>query len=484
VVRTDRWGRVVGEWAQRLNPDGPVGATHVHGITDADVAGAPRFGDILPQLNSWLGAAVVVAHNAAFDLAFLRAEYAYQGWVMPWLPALCTLEASDYYLPALERRRLSDCCCAVRIRLDGAHSALGDARAAAALLAHYLNPHAVRPARPADLDLLRQAATVHWPTGPTRRPQTPTSRASVMPRIRAKAPTVARPNLAELVADFSLADALDEGATPGSMAYLEKLAGALEDGVLTDEEATVLHDIAAAYHLSAEDCAGAHRAFILTLCHLALDDGRVSQAERAELRSMAALLGQPDGLVIHALDQAEAARNARLSADLQPLPDDWKYGDPLRVGDKVVFTGCDEQLRQRLETRTEQLGVRVMNAVSRKTTLLVTDGTFTGTKAAAAQQLRIRAVHPDLFDILLRHLQPALPRPRSRSSQAGASNPNASTAGPVTPDPTGQTTMADPALVRQWARANGYEVGDRGRLPREVLDSYNSTLTGRAHEPA
>jgi DNA polymerase III subunit epsilon len=133
VVRTDPWGRVLGEWVQRLNPDGAVGATHVHGITNADVASAPRFGDVLPYLNSWLVGAVVVAHNAAFDLAFLRAEYAYQGWVLPWLPALCTLEASDYYLPALERRRLGDCCSAVRVHVDGAHSALGDARAAAAL---------------------------------------------------------------------------------------------------------------------------------------------------------------------------------------------------------------------------------------------------------------------------------------------------------------------------------------------------------------
>ena len=118
VIRTDPWGRVLGEWTQRTNPDGPVGATHIHGITDADVAGGPRFGDILGPLNSWLAGTAIVAHNAAFDLAFLRAEYAYQGWALPWLPALCTLEASDYYLPALDRRRLTDCCTAARIPLS------------------------------------------------------------------------------------------------------------------------------------------------------------------------------------------------------------------------------------------------------------------------------------------------------------------------------------------------------------------------------
>jgi DNA polymerase-3 subunit epsilon len=31
--------------------------------------------------------------------------------------------------------------------------------------------------------------------------------------------------------------------------------------------------------------------------------------------------------------------------------------------------------------------------------------------------------------------------------------------------------------VRAWARANGHEVGDRGRLPVEITDAYR-----RAHE--
>jgi hypothetical protein len=37
-------------------------------------------------------------------------------------------------------------------------------------------------------------------------------------------------------------------------------------------------------------------------------------------------------------------------------------------------------------------------------------------------------------------------------------------------------TRRDPAQVgaiRTWARANGYEISDRGRIPREVEDAYN-----------
>lgn len=473
VVRTDPWGRVLGEWVQRLNPDGPVGASHVHGITDVDVAHAPRFGDVLPQLNHWLAGTAVVAHNAAFDLAFLRAEYAYQGWALPWLPALCTLEASDHYLPGLDRRRLGDCCSAARIRHHGAHSALGDARATAALLAYYLSPRTGVTPRPADLDLLHQAGSVRWPTGPTRRPRTPDAHAVVRSRIRAAPPTVATPGLLELLRDFSLTDALDEGARPGSLPYLEKLAEALEDGELTEDEIAVLGELAAAYQLPAEDRAAADRALLLALCHLALDDGCVTRAERAELRSMATLLGLPDRVVTDALDHAEAARHARLGAGLQPLPAGWPHGEPLRVGDKVVFTGCDEQVRRRLEVRAEELGVRVLSTVSRRTALLVTDGGFVGTKAEVAARLGTRCVHPDTFGVLLRHLQPAPPR-RTVAPTTTTTEPGIPRAGASVPDvPRGP----DPAVVRSWAGAHGYQVGDRGRLPGEVVAAYNAART-------
>ena len=103
LVTADPSGRVLDEWSTRLNPQGPVGATHIHGITDADVAHAPLFADVLDELNVRLAGAAVVAHNARFDQAFLRAEYARARWRLPYLPALCTLDATGHYLPHLAR---------------------------------------------------------------------------------------------------------------------------------------------------------------------------------------------------------------------------------------------------------------------------------------------------------------------------------------------------------------------------------------------
>lgn len=30
----------------------------------------------------------------------------------------------------------------------------------------------------------------------------------------------------------------------------------------------------------------------------------------------------------------------------------------------------------------------------------------------------------------------------------------------------------DPSAVREWARANGYEVGDRGRIKKEIVKAF------------
>ena len=485
LVTTDPWGRVLDEWSTRINPQGPVGATHIHGITAADVARAPLFADVVTDLNARLAGAAVCAHNARFDLAFLRAEYARAGWQLPFVPALCTLEASTHHLPMLDRRRLSDCCTAVGARLSGAHSALGDARATAALLAAFMHPHIGLPPRPADLELPRTAESVAWPTGPSATPQpVGRSRRPAPPqRIRAQLAEAAAaepsPSLVELVKRFSLVDALDEGAPAGTLAYLEKLAEVIEDGVVTTDEAADLGAVAQAHDLTDGDVTAANRAFVLALAHEALTDGKVTRAERAELKTVAELLTVDPRLLPGLLDRAETARHARLSANLGPLPDPWPHGAPLRVGDKVVFTGCDDQMRDSLEKRSEALGVRVLGSVSAKTAMLVSDGTMAGTKLAKAHELGTRVVHPDTYEVLLRHLQPAQPRSDTVSSVTPpqAAEPDA----PLTDLATAVESGANPAVargnpaeIRRWARENGWIVSDRGRLSAPLLEAYTA----------
>lgn len=59
-----------------VNPERPISprATAVHGITQEMVEPAPRFAELADQVWQLLDGAVLVAHNAPFDLSFLNAE--------------------------------------------------------------------------------------------------------------------------------------------------------------------------------------------------------------------------------------------------------------------------------------------------------------------------------------------------------------------------------------------------------------------------
>jgi len=474
VVHVDARGRRTTEWTTRVNPEGPVGATHIHGITEADVADAPRFAEVIPQLNAYLRGRAVSAHNANFDLAFLRAEYTRAGWHMPWLPSLCTLQASHHYLPELRGRKLQDCCAAAGIPLREAHSALGDSRATASLLAHYLSPKTRPTPLPDHLDLPRQAAEVTWPVGPSTGPRQPGSRrAGAVPYRTAR--RVAAPSLLSNLRNLPLVDAVDEGAPVGTLSYLQLLTDVLSDGELTESEAVGLRDLALEYGLTAEDVAAANTGLLLALAHRALEDGRVSTAERADLLTVAGLLQLPESLVRQLLDRAEKAHHARLGAHLKPLPSGWRHGEPLRVGDKVVFTGCDPELRTRLEARAEELGVRVLTAVSSRTALLVTEKAESSTKDSEAEQLGTRTVQPREFEVLLTHLQPALTS-SSPTAQTTAT-PSRATSGSAT-TPTVRSAGHDAGRVRQWALDQGLTVSARGRLSADVVTAYRNAHPG------
>jgi DNA polymerase III subunit epsilon len=70
-----RGGVVEAELRTFVHPGQPIPAavTAITGITDADVAQAPSIEDVLPLLVDFIGSAVLVAHNAPFDVGFITA---------------------------------------------------------------------------------------------------------------------------------------------------------------------------------------------------------------------------------------------------------------------------------------------------------------------------------------------------------------------------------------------------------------------------
>ena len=138
VVLVDPAGTVEGEFATLLDPGRDPGPTHVHGITDAMVAGAPTFGDVHPYLAHLFSGRVVVGHNIVrFDVPFLAAEAARAGSSIPVgdLVTIDTLLVARDHLGLYGRATLPDCCARYGLSWGDHHSALGDCLVTARLFA-------------------------------------------------------------------------------------------------------------------------------------------------------------------------------------------------------------------------------------------------------------------------------------------------------------------------------------------------------------
>ncbi|MGV0991106.1 MAG: exonuclease domain-containing protein [Mycobacterium sp.] len=101
----------------------------IHGITPGDVANAPRFDEVVPELLDSFGDLPVVAHNAAFDIGALREAHSYSGIPWPSLSYGCTLVWSRRLL-ALPSHSLPVVCDYLGFPLDNHHDAACDAIAA------------------------------------------------------------------------------------------------------------------------------------------------------------------------------------------------------------------------------------------------------------------------------------------------------------------------------------------------------------------
>lgn len=102
----------------------------VHGIRPEDVAHKAEFPDLWERLRPRLSGALLLAHNASFDMSVLRATLAWYGLDVPAHSYLCTLLTARRLWPALERHKLNYLAWHFGIELDH-HKAGSDARACA-----------------------------------------------------------------------------------------------------------------------------------------------------------------------------------------------------------------------------------------------------------------------------------------------------------------------------------------------------------------
>lgn len=113
----------------------PPGSTRVHGISDAMVADAPRFDAACAGFHQFASAAVIVAHNAPFDMAFLHRECESAAFGFDH-PVLDTVHLSAVVFGGSAEHTLDALCDRLGIEIppDLRHTALGDAVATAQVL--------------------------------------------------------------------------------------------------------------------------------------------------------------------------------------------------------------------------------------------------------------------------------------------------------------------------------------------------------------
>lgn len=137
-------------------------STDIHGITDADVAGLPEFdAHVLDVLDAFQrSGAILVAHNAAFDVSVIRNEFNLLGLALPSIPVLDTMK-----LPATTQYRATSLtttpalpllATVLGVKLTRHHTAEADALATAEVLIQLLN-RAAAAGTATDIDSLLAA---------------------------------------------------------------------------------------------------------------------------------------------------------------------------------------------------------------------------------------------------------------------------------------------------------------------------------------
>jgi len=125
-------GKRIKEQVQTLvNPERPlsVGAISTNGLSDEELESAPLFEEIGPKVLGWLSDAVVVCHNASFDIQFLDHEFKQLGHEIQVPNLIDTLMlARQYYdLPSYSLAVIAE---AFHVPISSRHRALEGALAA------------------------------------------------------------------------------------------------------------------------------------------------------------------------------------------------------------------------------------------------------------------------------------------------------------------------------------------------------------------
>ncbi len=126
AIKYDK-GQRVGDLSFLIKPEIalPEIITKITGITPEMLEGKPAIESVLPDFLQFIDKAVLVAHNAEFDLAFLRSACQRQGYQIDY-PCFCTLKMARQLLPELESKNLDSLAKHYNLSFSARHRSIGD----------------------------------------------------------------------------------------------------------------------------------------------------------------------------------------------------------------------------------------------------------------------------------------------------------------------------------------------------------------------
>ena len=134
-----RKGEIVDTFDQLVDPEIliPDNITKLTGIDNTMVANQPKISEVLPVFLDFIGDSILSAHNASFDVGFIRESLLNMGREIK-NPVLDTLQLSRVLFPGLKNHKLNTVAKHLKVELLNHHRAVDDAKATADILAYSL----------------------------------------------------------------------------------------------------------------------------------------------------------------------------------------------------------------------------------------------------------------------------------------------------------------------------------------------------------
>ncbi len=132
-------GEITDKYSTFVNPKIPIPfrITQLTSITDEMVMESPEIETILPQFLKFVGDAVLVAHNASFDVSFIEENCRRQG-IEPDFTSVDTVGLARVLLPTLSKFKLNVVAKALNISQEHHHRAVDDARVTAEIYVKFI----------------------------------------------------------------------------------------------------------------------------------------------------------------------------------------------------------------------------------------------------------------------------------------------------------------------------------------------------------